>query len=841
MKMALPPSGSDDTLLVVIETTELSLYIKGNPYQEKYESFKRIVKDDFVETMQFSCEGVGLESVQVFDVREGRLTEKSEYPPIFFENSVYQLVVESKHGKTLTFDHEHPGLRKAIGHVGKDNHILIGNLIFINEVGLTTFQIKENRQVLLEVTLEVYPTKLDYKEDYRKLLEEVNDEIYNLAFHFLKKTFLGASPIYSNQPSLTEFFRLLQHYYKQFLLAIERIEMQPHHQLVNRYYYVRGDQIKQIDGVIRRRLQKKANLFEDVKGGLTIHGREVLPRKGWVLKKDLSFNTLENRFVKWMIVRLIHKIEYLHDKLTEKHAWYDKNVDQKLVTQVSIMKKQLQHKLRKPFWKQIGSLDRTVMSLVLQMKPGYKDAFRIFLIVSRGLTLHGQLLKMSVKDIATLYEYWTFLKIGQILAKKYETVSQNIVKVRRDGLFVDLDQTKSAVRVFRHPLTHEKIVLKFQARGNHLPTVPQKPDILISIDKKDQPYPYSYVFDAKYRIDFAAPNTYYERQYKEPGPLEEDINTMHRYRDALVVQQDGPYERYAFGAYVLFPWNDEFGYQSHHFYKSINQVNIGGLPFLPSATTLVENFLERLINASPEEIHQEGILPRGTLDYWKSSLEEKVIVGNVNGVDRFYAHMRYRFYHIPIRNLKEGWHEAQYIALYIPKKVSSQTKVSNGITYYGKIVRTDIVRRSEIKEIPSNDQRHYVRFHVEGWRRLERTVGPVGYGIVAYTMTTLQMLKRARELPELFVKSEEELALWRMLRRLSDRVRIDLDHRSLDLANEIKAYSINEFQFFIRNQNIEIVKYNKVIQTYPLELLRTRSSSLFRQIVEVLKKHRALT
>ncbi len=56
-------------------------------------------------------------------------------------------------------------------------------------------------------------------------------------------------------------------------------------------------------------------------------------------------------------------------------------------------------------------------------------------------------------------------------------------------------------------------------------------------------------------------------RYRTPGPLEEDINTMHRYRDALVVEQEGPFERTAYGAYVLFPWNQEEAYENHPFYK----------------------------------------------------------------------------------------------------------------------------------------------------------------------------------------------------------------------------------------------------------------------------------
>ena len=72
--------------------------------------------------------------------------------------------------------------------------------------------------------------------------------------------------------------------------------------------------------------------------------------------------------------------------------------------------------------------------------------------------------------------------------------------------------------------------------------------------------------------------------YHQPGPKEDDINTM-RYRDAIVYQNGvSPYERTMFSAYVLFPYHNEEEFRHHRFYKSIDQVNIGGLPFLPSAT-----------------------------------------------------------------------------------------------------------------------------------------------------------------------------------------------------------------------------------------------------------------
>ena len=42
--------------------------------------------------------------------------------------------------------------------------LLMGNLQFQNEVGYSTFEIRYKEKTLLEVTLEIFPTKLDYRK-----------------------------------------------------------------------------------------------------------------------------------------------------------------------------------------------------------------------------------------------------------------------------------------------------------------------------------------------------------------------------------------------------------------------------------------------------------------------------------------------------------------------------------------------------------------------------------------------------------------------------------------------------------------------------------------------------
>ncbi|OQP20861.1 MULTISPECIES: restriction endonuclease-like protein [Geobacillus] len=820
--------GRDDYELVHIETKQLTLVIKGKPYHEQYEGLKQYRRLDFHETMEFFASGEGVRNVKLFDVDAGALVDWSGgHRPIFFENGIYQLLVVPKTDRVLSFYHESPALRNAISRVDIGGQaVLMGNLHFPNEVGLSTFEIRDGHRSVLDVTIEIFPTKLTYKQDYQRLLDEVSEEIYNLAFHFIKRTYQRAKAKRSGAPSRSEFFRLMEAHIGDFLQAIRHIERQPHHQLSTVHVRVRGDQLGRLDAAGRNDLRKRPHVFRDVKRGIDIGSRTVMPQSGLKAKQELTYDTLENRFVKWMMTRLVEKLRDLFEHVQGKQKRYETEPDPDLLERIQSMIRALETRLRHSFWRPIGRLDRSVASLVLQMAPGYRDAYQLFLLITRGLALQGTLYRMSVKDVATLYEYWTFLKLGQLLGKKYRLISQNVIQVNRLGLFVHLDKTRSAKQVYEHPHTGERITLTYQLYEGRLPTVPQMPDTVLAIEKKGKDYTFNYIFDAKYRLDFAVSGSAYEKRYGMPGPMEDDINTMHRYRDSLVARRGGPYERTAFGAYVLFPWHDEDSYQAHPLYKSINDVNIGGLPFLPNATRLVEQFIERLIENNPEELQQEGILPQGIIEEWRSAFDEHVLVGMVPSARHYEAYVKHRFYHIPVKQLKKGWQNARYIALYPKQGAAPQ----NGVTCFGKITAVNIVKRSAIAELPKRSDEEYVRFEVESWNFLQNVIRPVGYGIAVYAMTTFNMLKQAKELPELFMKSSDEIVLWRILRRLSDRIRFDLDARYLDQASKITAYRVKNVSIRLESGRLIITNGAKH-KTIPADLLRRQPSAVFREVV----------
>lgn len=593
----------DNTDLIVIETEELNFIMKGKPYHDQYESLKKYQSRNIEETMTFRVTGASEDEVRVFSVKENELTDNTEVNPIFFENGTYQIFIEGKANKELAFDHDYPTFRRAIQPLpikGKGN-ILTGNLTFTNEVGLSELRVIADGKRILSVTIEVYPVKLDYRKDYQALLKEVNDEIYNLAFHYLKRTFLQAKIKVDGDASQVEFFQLITYYIEHFIKSIKHIERQPHHELLKEYKMVRADRIRKQDSRTRNHLRKNAQYFVPVIQGIEINGESMLPIRGQTIEKVISYNTVENQFVKWMMQRIVDKLVFLKKNIRKEYKG-----DQLYYEKVGEMERQISNRLNEPFWRKIGRLNKTITSLVMQMAPGYRDAYQIYLTITKGLTLENSMYRMSVKDIAELYEYWTFIKLGQILHDRYISKDQDLIKINHRGLFVKLEPNQRAERTFENSETGEQIKLVYQNTYNNLPTTSQIPDTVLQIEKKGVDYTYHYIFDAKYRINFEGNNG-------NPGPLEEDINTMHRYRDAIVAKNRiDKYEKISFGAYVLFPWSKEDGYEEHSFFKSIKTMNIGGLPFLPNSTKLVEELLLEIINKSPEDIMNEGILPIGS-------------------------------------------------------------------------------------------------------------------------------------------------------------------------------------------------------------------------------------
>ncbi|RAP74370.1 restriction endonuclease-like protein [Paenibacillus montanisoli] len=798
--MDLPHIGSPNRSieLLRIETNLFNLYIHGKPFHPTVDSLKLHRNDEQqlipAQLLISSTPGVlVIENLHVFNPESQRLvdwqTGEPAYP-LFFETQPYEFVLEKKVDVPISFFHENMNIRQAVKPLGR-GWILSGLLNFQNEVGLTDLELRMHGKTLLSLQLEIFPVKMDYKRDYQMILNDVNQQIYNLSFDFLRKTYNLTGLRETKNQSLTEFFSILKHVFSQLIQAVERIQFAPHskHQVENRI--VTSGQVRKPDKKNIQFLSKHPHHLVQVNRGIvSIHGQRYNPSHLLETKRYVDYDTNENRFVRWVLLRIAQKLKALKQRLTEK----GKLLDPHLSRQLTDMQSQLQRLFGLDFL-QVKDMRQLSITLVLQMAPGYRDVYRNYLMLMKGLSIQSDLFHLSMKDLAQLYEYWCFLKIHDLLSRKYELLKQDIIKVNRTGIFVTLDKTQKAKVVYRNPKNGEEFTLFYNTlpQGEETPTVAQRPDNVLTLKKNDSKTVYKYVFDAKYRLDPAYEGTPYNRNYKTPGPEESDINTMHRYRDAIVCEEDrgDGLERSMFGAYVLFPYHNEEQFKEHRFYKSIQLVNVGAFPFLPNATKLMEAFLDEIISDSPEKSYERATRPSGTKTYYKNQLSGRnMLVGSMRRVEQLDEALRFGFYHVPLENLTDhtALSHLEYVALYQSvKQFESQAKGS-GVHWFGRIKDWKVLKRHEITEIPARvgtEDKLYVKFTVERWIKRENPIIPGGHGIYSLLLTSKYIFDLAGEIAELRLETEEAIRRWREQRR-QGRVKVELNHQQVDLASKVE-------------------------------------------------------
>ncbi|MDQ0338769.1 putative component of viral defense system (DUF524 family) [Caldalkalibacillus uzonensis] len=734
--MVSPHSGWPDQVqdLLHIETEQLVLTIKGRPVHPTVRQLQLHDEENKALLEVYPAEA----EVYHFDPRaatEDHLVPYSgpDVYPVFYENQDYELVIQVKDPDlTITFEHDNPSLSKAVSKVRGMDRLWTGHLNFRNEVGYTEFRIRSGKVLLLKVT----PSKMDYRRDYMQLLDEVNRTVYNLAYDFLRKTFHTMGLYEGQKPTKAEFFAILETIMDQLVQAVERIELFPQTKLEREERIRPADRVRKASRRNHRWLAKKLHLLQPHQlGMLQIEGQAYHPLRLREERKRPSFDTPENRFLKWMLQQLIRQLNSFEQAYREAFAQRDQN--ETFLARVERTKQTLRRLVHKPFLAEVGALQHISITLVMQMGTGYRDVYRFYLMLRKGLSIQSDIFRLSPKDLATLYEYWCFLTLHRLLSKKYEVVKNDLIKINDRGLYVTLERAASGKVTYRNPRTGERYQLVYNPLYKD-GVVNQRPDHVLSLQKEDSQITYKFVFDAKYRLNPAVPGSDYARKYGQPGPEEDDINTMHRYRDAIIVQDrtdeahGGGYQRLMYGAYVLFPYRDEGRYRQHPFYRSIDTVNIGGLPFLPGTTSMVEELLDQLITETAEASFERATPVRGMSEFFarkKASLN--VLVGSLRrprqGYDQLSLCLQHRFYHIPLELVQYHLSHIEYVALYQQK----HDYPPGGILYYGKVKDFQIVRRREIKELPRRPEREarlYVRFNVQDWEREKSPLNRGGTG-----------------------------------------------------------------------------------------------------------------
>lgn len=819
--MDLQHIGSNE--LLYLRTDKVNVTIKGKAthpafqgieYNKGDSTLKVHCSDEFELTLRDG------EVPQFSMVNGGIYTGEYSIMPMFYEQQQYEILIEGNDGHKIAFWHENINVRNKVTRASRNHEILSGVINFGNEIGYSDLVVQVDGSNYLRLVLEVFPSKIDYKEDYQRIVEDVTKEVYNVVFDFLKKTYLGYQQSDRVNSSPVEFFAVLNKIYKDFLRAADIIMARPHHVLETTHAVMPSYKIKETDSKTMRWIEKHPDQVKRRDG-------HVLVERAMGVKRQVTYNTKENQLTKYILQSTARKLE----SFKKSYMRLQRKEDQAVVTKIDSMVKELNRRCNTTFLAEVNAKeDSSGMSLVFSMAPGYRDLYKYYLMLLRGLSITGDVFHISVKDLAQLYEYWCFIKLNSMMKDRYELVSQDIVKVQGNGLFVTLVKGSSSCVKYRNPENGEVITLSYNPKTGHVPTVAQKPDNVLSLEKKTvnregKKVKYEYVFDAKYRVNPALEGTdYYTSISHKPGPEVDDINTMHRYRDAIVYQNGAePYERTMFGAYVLFPYGNEEEYRGHKFFESIEKVNIGGLPFLPSATGLVQDMLDELISDSPESAFERATLPRGIEDKLARTDWSKrdILVGALRNRAQLETCLTHKFYHIPAVRVDEKELPIHYVAMYQSIHLFGKEA---GIRYYGEVIRCSLVRRREITEIPKNSDELYYRLEVKAWKEMNVPLAAKEIREFPF-FTNMFLLQHCSDVPDLHIQSEEEYRIYTELKRLAQDEAINEDEG-------VNGFKYNGKTVLLENGKIQVVDAGNIVEQVEVESFARRPRAVFSRVKE---------
>lgn len=547
----------------------------------------------------------------------------------FFDNADYPIWIEFKDyvkdaqfGSILQNDNDRFSFRR---------HILAGFINYNNEIGRSEIQIiykvdKETRT--FRFGFEVLSTKLDYHEHWRAIVEDIEREYRMLSLDYMRRTFHGFSPDQNGEHPDIVWWSVFEGEQQKFIKACKSIIDRPRHRLHGEEVYLRADKLKQTPHNIENRLAE--------------HRKEpaYLYR---VEQHILSNDTQENRFLKFALHQISKRYEDLRQRIEAVKTASGTMKSAMLATSETL--KRLQHH---PFFRTIGRFKGISQeSMVLQKATGYSQVYRTWNLLRRAYSLNDGLYRLQTKDIATLYEIWCFIEVSHIVKAQLHLDDEDVEhrnRMEMNGIFSwELGKGEHSRILFRkdgvelaelvyNPKNADKENDNVGMKDLVVPTVPQKPDIVLQLTKNDlqQGMKMTYLFDAKYRIDG-----------KDKGvdvPPEDAINQMHRYRDAIYYKDydANALKKEVIGGYILFPGDGEPNDVAvSKFYKTIKEVNIGAFPLRPKDVEnrkLLENFIDELIHTKSYETIAHVIPQKGAY----VEVGNRVLIGLVKEDNRLF-------------------------------------------------------------------------------------------------------------------------------------------------------------------------------------------------------------
>lgn len=428
-----------------------------------------------------------------------------------------------------------------------------------NWIGNSKIRIKRTEYNVLEFNAFIIPTKMDFLLDYMRLVEDIKRDIYNLAYYFYSKTHINLEIKDERDPKIA-FLEKLDRERKKVFRNLFMIERNPSRKIVNVEKRVDIGRAKGNNPFLVKYLNRTEWIKVENNNARNLNivkkTNGYIPAKIYDIKKEISYDTVPNRFLLYFFNFLKRNIDVILKGREEK---IEKN---RLFQMAKRVLRVINHYKKSDFLKDVKPLkDFNISSLSLFTDRKYSEIYEVYQILKRNLILDiSGLYEYGLYPIDRLYEIWAFLKIVNNLKNMgFEITGQNLIEgIRKNRVSVDL---KNGIKItLKSPIDSQEVDVWLQ---KSITTSEDKyglksashrviPDIFIAV-KDNNRYRF-YVLDMKYRVDVLKErNKEINRElYGEEKEEEEDIgikimgdklpnfaiDDIHKYRDAIVKDEN---------------------------------------------------------------------------------------------------------------------------------------------------------------------------------------------------------------------------------------------------------------------------------------------------------------
>lgn len=702
-------------------------------------------------------------------------------PPLF-EQTEYQVYLHANRpNDVIQIQHRDPLITKGLNSQ-EHGRVVHGNLNFRGQIGQSLFSILLNGQRVLDFEIEVFPTKIDYETDYQDMLADVQQTLTGLAFEYLRSTYQRGKVAPGQQPSKLEWLILFESIIHELEQALDYVTRRPTRALIRREQMLRIERVRRVNSSVRSQVCRGQGQ------GAMVSLRNVNVREK--IKQsppELTLDTLEHRWLKTQLTavqRTLGQISKLYDPASPTNGRRSKDRgsrslrnpigasrQQATAHAITKLKSRVDRLQRlEPIAAAQGEPPPGFASLQLVSAAGYREAYRLLMLLRSGLRLEGELLSLSVKDLEVLYEYWVYLTIVGIFRDEFGP------PLRLDHWF-KLDSSRLSVQLrsgFEQQISFQAgaqraIHVAYNPRFSNQDAmlIPQKPDILIRLEEDGWPI-LQLVVDAKYRIDAT---TDFRDQFGSFGPPRDAINALHRYRDAILEIDQSEIagtsaKRSVVQAVAVFPLDEHSSasYRNSRLWQALQRLGVGAIPLLPSKMDLFREWLIGTVRMGGWALADRAISHAADqrAAVWRAAAREPVWIGvlrSPGASEHLEWIKRERCYYQPLAKTQPRQFAVNQVALYVPGEFGKP----NNIGYGADVINLEIVERSQIKT-PWLARRNgqMVLYRLGPVRRLPTVIPfcPGDYMPAQGRWTTRLGLERAKSINEVALETDAE---WRLL------------------------------------------------------------------------------